>query len=67
MVCLISSDHRWTLYKWVQHVTLDVISFENYILMFCLFEIGGPDENDGHASNIQETESEAKEKNGKYL
>jgi len=35
--------------------------------MFCLFEIGGPDENDGHASNIQETESEAKEKNGKYL
>jgi hypothetical protein len=50
----------------VQHVTLDVILFENYILFFS-FEIGGPDENDGHCLNIRETEPEAKEKNGKCL
>jgi hypothetical protein len=52
----------------VQLVTLDLIPFENYILFFCLFKIGGPDENDGHdLNNIKETESEAEEQNGKYF
>ena len=67
MVGLVSWDHRWADNNWVQHATLDLIPFENYILMFCLFEIGGPNENDGLTSNIKETESAAEENNGKYL
>jgi hypothetical protein len=35
--------------------------------MFYLYEIGRFDENDGHTSNIKETEPEAKEQNGEYL
>jgi hypothetical protein len=35
--------------------------------MFCLYEIGGPDKNDGHTSNIKETKPEAEEQNGEYL
>jgi hypothetical protein len=35
--------------------------------MFCLYKIGGSDENNGHTSNIKETEPEAEEQNGEYL
>ncbi len=35
--------------------------------MFCLYEIDGLDKNDGHTSNIKETEPEAEEQNGDSL
>jgi hypothetical protein len=34
--------------------------------MICLYEIGGLDGNDGHTSNIKETDPEAEEQDGEY-